>query len=381
MVSAEYADQASGGIGTHIYCLSRELARRGHEVHLVTSVRRPPAMPPAPGMTLHLIPFFSGLLVRNFFWTAASRLAMRKPELRRADIVHAHAPVCSLYPFVHKRSVPLATTFHTLFYKFREVPQVDRGGVLLARVGEFSDRLALNSSDVVMACSNSIRDEILQDGFPPDRLLVVPNGVPMEDYSTPRPEAELEDLRRRYRLPATERLILTVGVLIPRKGIDLLIEAVRRLDAVSPGVHGLIIVGDGPDRERLVQLSKDLEARVAFTGRIPLEDLKRMYQVADLFAMPSHYEGLPTVVLEALSSARPVVGSNIPSLHGLLEGCGRLVERTPEAFATAIEELLADDQRVRRMRAAALEAVRPYSWQRLAATVEKGYESAMAPGG
>jgi glycogen(starch) synthase len=377
MVSAEYPDEVSGGIATHIYYLSRELVRRGHDVHLVTSVRQGPAWAPAEGMKVHFIPFFQGLLVRNVLWTSASRVAVARLGFR-PDVVHAHAPMCSLYPLLHARRVPLVTTFHSLFYKFREVPGETRADILLARIGELSDRLSLSSSDMVMACSPSIHQEILQTRFPADRVVMIPNGVPMSDYATRRPEQELEDARRRFRLPAAKFLVLTVGALIPRKGIDILLGALRLLEARAPGRFGLLVVGDGPDRPALESLARPLADRVAFAGRVPLEDLRRLYQLSDIFAMPSHYEGLPTVVLEALATGLPVVGSDIPSLHGLLEACGRLVERTPEAFADAIGSLLADDDAVRRMREAAPRAAEPYSWERLAVSVERAYESAVA---
>jgi len=372
MVTAEYFDQASSGIGTHVYYLSRELARRGHDLHLVTSVQRPPAIPPAPGMRLHLIPFFQGFLLRNVLWTAAARAAVSRLPFR-PDVVHAHVPLCQAYPLVHRASVPLVSTFHTLFYNFRDVPQKDWRFVLHSRVGEMSDSVALAASDAVVACSESIRDEIVHLGFPRERVTLAPNGVPWEDYGIRPSDKEMEDLRRRYPLPKAKRVVLVVGDLVRRKGVDILLDAIRELDRKAPGTYGLVAVGAGPDRARLEGLCRGIEGLVTFTGRVSLEDLRRLYYAADLFAMPSYYEGLPTVVLEALSSGLPVIGADIPSMHGLLDRCGLLVERSPTAFADGIHRLLEDEAGLRRMRAAAREAAHPFSWSRLAADVERAY--------
>ncbi len=379
MVTAEYPDQESGGIGYHVYYLSRALARRGHEVHFVTSIRRPPAMEPPEGVQLHFIPFFRGLLLRNVLWTGAARATVaRLGSGGKPDIVHAHAPMCSAYPVVHDASIPLATTFHTLFQFFRQSPERDVGSLLTARTGEIVDRLSLRRSNVVIACSASIRDEIRASGFPGEEVVTVPNGVPWEDYRRDVPEAVLEDARRRYRFPERRSIVLSVGALIPRKGVDVLIAAMRTLEASNPGTYGLVIVGDGPDRARLEGLARDLEGIVSFASHVPLEDLRTIYHAVDLFAMPSYYEGLPTVVLEALASGLPVLGADIPSMRGLLDRCGLLVGRTPEAFAEGIARLREDPVEVRRMKSAAQEASAPYDWARLAEATERAYEDAIA---
>ena len=379
MVTAEYPDEASGGIGYHVYYLSRALAQRGHEVHLVTSVRRPPAMDPPSGVETHFVPFFQGLLVRNVLWTGAARLAVRKLAAAGApDIVHAHAPMCSAYPLVHDPAIPLATTFHSLFLSFRRIPEKNIGRILQSRVGEIVDRTSLVRSDVVIACNHSVKDEIAGSGFPLERVVVVPNGVALEEFGAEVPAEEISAVRRRYHFPDRTRIILSVGELVARKGVNVLIDAMRVLDRSHPDTFGLVIVGDGADRGQLEAAARDLEGTVVFAGRVPLAELRALYHAADLFAMPSYYEGLPTVVLEALASRLPVVGADIPAMQGLLDRCGLLVERSPEAFADGIARLLEDPARVNRMRAAAREAVAPFGWSRLAEATERAYEAAIA---
>ncbi len=382
MVTAEYVDQASGGIASHVYYLSRALARRGHEVDLVTSVRAPPAMDPPPGVRLRLIPFFQGLLLRNVLWTIGAKMAVRKLLGESApDIVHAHVPMCSAYPVIHDRSIPLATTFHSVFYYFREIPDRSTSRILQARTGEIIDRTSLARSDVVIACSDSVRNEILNTGFPGERVVVVPNGVPWEDFEATYPAEDLAEVRRRYRFPARKFTILSVGELVPRKGHDVLIDAMRELDRVAPGTYGLVIVGDGADRHRLAGMARELDGSVVLAGRVPLEDLRKIYQAVDLFAMPSYYEGLPTVVLEALSSGLQVIGADIPSMRGLLGQFGILVERDPRAYAEGISRLLANTQSTQRKKVGARKAAEKFSWSKLAEATERAYEDAIARAG
>jgi len=202
--------------------------------------------------------------------------------------------------------------------------------------------------------------------------------VALEEFGAEVPAEEISAVRRRYHFPDRTRIILSVGELVARKGVNVLIDAMRVLDRSHPDTFGLVIVGDGADRGQLEAAARDLEGTVVFAGRVPLAELRALYHAADLFAMPSYYEGLPTVVLEALASRLPVVGADIPAMQGLLDRCGLLVERSPEAFADGIARLLEDPARVNRMRAAAREAVAPFGWSRLAEATERAYEAAIA---
>ena len=140
--------------------------------------------------------------------------------------------------------------------------------------------------------------------------------------------------------PVGERdTILAIGRLAPQKRFDLLIRAFAETRA--PGAR-LVILGEGPERSSLEALARELrlEGRVTMPGYVP--DVGPWLRRARLFALSSHYEGLPAVVLEAMASGCPVVATDCflsaRTLVGGAEGCAVVAEATPAALARAIDD-------------------------------------------
>lgn len=135
-------------------------------------------------------------------------------------------------------------------------------------------------------------------------------------------------------------LVASVGALIPRKGHDIVIEAVSRL----PGVR-LQIAGEGPERGALQALIRRLgvEDRVRLLGAVPHPELPALLAAADVGALASSSEGLANAWVESLACGTPLVISDAGGAREVVTGpdIGRVVERTPQAFAAAIAELLA----------------------------------------
>jgi glycosyltransferase involved in cell wall biosynthesis len=206
------------------------------------------------------------------------------------------------------------------------------------------DAEAVRAADTVVSVSPSV-DLRLAGCVGPARRVRVPNGIDTVRFT---PADPLERARLRARLGAgpdadgTTPLLLSVGSLEPAKGTDDLLAAFCEVARARPGAR-LLLAGGGKPREvaRLRALARDLPG-VAFLG--PLPDVGWLYQAADLFLFPSHTEGLPLCVLEAMASGCPVVASDIPGNRVLLEGgAGSLVPvRAPAAMAQAALALLSD---------------------------------------
>jgi glycosyltransferase involved in cell wall biosynthesis len=177
----------------------------------------------------------------------------------------------------------------------------------------------------LLAVSENIRDElVLGYGIDPDRVRVVHNGVDSELFS---PSNRREELRQKYGW-ANCKVILYVGQLSPRKGLSVLIQAAY---AVAQQVKDIkvVIVGGIPRYQEastqdyvssLQQLSGDLGLgeMVQFLGSVPNVDLPNVYSAADVFVLPSFYEGLPKVMLEAMACEKPVVATNLPGISAIL---------------------------------------------------------------
>ena len=211
---------------------------------------------------------------------------------------------------------------------------------------------ALCHVDRVLCVSGGARQSHAEAGVPAERLCVVQNGIPRPG-SLALPN-EL-GIRRELGLPDAARLVLTVGRFTEQKGYDIYLDAAPAvLDAV-PDAH-LLWAGDGPLFE---PMRAEVEQR-GFAHRLHLlgrrSDVPALMAAADLFALPSRFEGLPLVVLEALAAGLPVVGTRVVGTEeAVLDGeTGRLVPpENADAFAAALVDALRDDDRRRRWAEAA----------------------------
>jgi glycosyltransferase involved in cell wall biosynthesis len=147
--------------------------------------------------------------------------------------------------------------------------------------------------------------------------------------------------------------ILAVGRLVPKKGFDTLLRAFAMLASRIPDLR-LVLIGDGPERDTLEALSRELgvESRVHMAGAGSQEDVREAMRRADCFALPCRVgddgdrDGIPVVLMEAMASGVPVVCGDLATIRELVvdDDCGRLVEPDqPEAVADEIERLMTDD--------------------------------------
>ncbi|MFM7060881.1 MAG: glycosyltransferase family 4 protein [Actinomycetes bacterium] len=209
--------------------------------------------------------------------------------------------------------------------------------------------------------------------------IVVPPGVDVDRFRPVADEAERAATRSALGLDPDRPLVVGVSRLVPRKGFDVLIEAVAGLD---PSVV-LAIAGAGRDAERLRRIAErhDLlrPGRVRFLGRIPFDDLVALYRVGDVFAAPCRdrwagleAEGFGIVFLEAAASGVPAIAGRSGGSHEAVRDgeTGLVVEpRDVTALRERIASLLADDRRRRAMGAAAR------AW----AVAECSYDARVAP--
>jgi glycosyltransferase involved in cell wall biosynthesis len=203
----------------------------------------------------------------------------------------------------------------------------------------------------------------------------------VEPYAPP-PQAELAALRARFDIPPSARVLLAAGRLSAEKGHAGLLDAFALLP--NPGGSGasrLIIVGDGPERLALERRSAQLrlDERVIFTGH--QESVAPFYALADLFVLPSHSEGSPNVLLEAMSAGLPIVTTNAGGAAELvLDGQSALVVpcRNPRAFSDAVARILEGHALAARLGAAAQIASKNYSPQNYAAAVIAIYREVLA---
>lgn len=189
-------------------------------------------------------------------------------------------------------------------------------------------------ADGLLAVSGAMRDDMVALGMPGDRIRVHHTGVDLERF------APVDRAAAKASIGVDGPLIISVGALIPRKGHDIVVEAMQHV----PGAT-LLIAGSGPEHAALEEVARHagVAARVRLLGSVPHADLPALIAAADVMALASSSEGLANAWVEALACGTPIV---ITAAGGAGEvvtaaSAGRVVARTPAAFAEGINDLLA----------------------------------------
>jgi len=245
------------------------------------------------------------------------------------------------------------------------------------------ERTLARSSDVLVAVSPEVRDELVEHGVAPaEKFAVIRLGIPLEERLGD-PTADV-DYRRLYGIPRDAFVIGWVGRMTGVKDTGAVLQIVRATR--ERGVDAVVcMVGDGPDREGLEQLAHDLGVARAsyFVGYQP--DVAGYYRLFDAFVLPSVNEGTPVSAIEALASGTPVVATRVGGVPDVVrDGVdGFLVE--PGELETAADRLatLAADPalRARFGEAGRSRVLERYSVARLVDDVDRLYRSLLAAKG
>ncbi|MEV4013571.1 glycosyltransferase [Nonomuraea angiospora] len=359
----------SGGQNVHVAELARALAGRGHTVVVHTrrsSERQPDSVTMAPGVTVQYVTAGPPVPVpkdelppylAEFTERLADRWAASPP-----DVVHAHFWMSGQAALQAADGVPVVQTFHALGTVKRRW-QGDADTSPAHRLD--TERAIGRRADAVLATCGDEVAELRAMGVPERRIAVVPCGV---DLSVFRPDGPVA--------PRTGgKLILSIGRLVPRKGVDTVIRALRRIPDAD-----LVIAGGREDDEEAVRLYElarayGLERRVHVIGSVPREHVPALMRSADVLVAVPWYEPFGMVAIEAMACGVPVVASAVGGHLDTVAGCGVLVPpRRPRALARALSDVL--DRPGRRAELAAAGALRArerYGWARVAELTEAVY--------
>ncbi len=195
---------------------------------------------------------------------------------------------------------------------------------------------AASKADGMITVCRALKDTLNDLDVPAERVTVLRNGVDLDLF---RPIDRLE-ARDKLGIDRESRILLSVGLLIDRKGHDIPIRALAELPHVQ-----LLIAGDGEKRGYLEELavSAGVADRVTFLGSVSHETLKFYFSAADALVLASSREGWANVLLESMACGTPVIASNVWGTPEVVtcSAAGVLMERrTPESFASAFRKLM-----------------------------------------
>lgn len=235
---------------------------------------------------------------------------------------------------------------------------------LKQRIYNEVDRLSLRSADLVVTVCQAFLPQLAGRGVRAEHVRVLHNsGVPQVVLSAD----ERDRLRSELGIGPTDSVALTIGRLSKEKGHSDLLKAIGVLGPVA-GSWKFVLAGDGPEREALWQLARNLHIEKKFVFAGFRADVVPLYSIADLLVLPSHIEGSSNVLLEAMMAGLPIVATRAGgNAEILVDGqSGILVDpKSPGYLARAIEKLIADRQTAAQLAAAAYErAVNEFSVSR-----------------
>lgn len=371
--------------GTFVWELAAALARDGVEVEVVAPheaglPRRERMGPVSVRRFVYVWPrrwqclAYGGGIPANLQGRWAARLQVplfllgfaleARRACRRADIVHCHWSPVGWVGLWAAGGRPVV-----LSVRGSDTNWLEKGlfGRLLGRVYH---RVA-----AVVGVSRAIVARLERLGVEPKKLHAVANGV------DPRfAPADSSAARQSLGLPAEGPLLLFVGLLAPVKGVDILLQALERLQGAR---WHCVVVGDGGLRAALEAQAAQagLKDRVRFVGARPSDEIPLWMNAADALVLPSRSEGRPNVVLEAQACALPVVATRVGGTPELVEDgdTGLLVDPDDvEGLAGGIERVLGDAALRRRLGEAARKSIasRGLTWEASAAQMHRVYRAA-----
>ena len=366
---------AVGGVETHVMRLSQELSKLGIEVEVLTTdlystvplvrIQRVTSTPYEESVTrvrgYPLLPLPQGLGI-------VSPSMLR--HLRDATIVHAHGyghfPTY-LTRFCGISNLPVVATTHS---------DAGRPSIRKTMFDIIVPRLSIRFAQKIIAISNHEKQVLIRRGVSSDRIVVIPNGIDVEEIDSKNPKSRKHDNRR--------TLMYSGRIDVEQKGLDILIEAFARLISVNPEIELVLMGPDWNDStRRLRQLASKLgiDEKVHFMGYLERKDYLKNLRSADIFVLPSRFEPFGIVLLEAIASSVPIVASNaggIPEIlgegkFGLLFNAGDV-----DSLVSQLQEALSNEDEAAKRAEAAKGSLNKYAWSRIAEATLRVYTEVLS---
>jgi len=351
------------GIGFYVYNLSKNLIKRGHEVSVLTrgglkyenycfediNVIKAPFLP--------LYPFH--VYIHGFFL----QKQFNKLE-NKFDLVHIHTP---LSPVINTE-LPIVGTIHTSVIGDAEHLETFNMDTLLWKLTtNFSSRhitqKLINKANIVTTVSSSVKDELIKY-YKRSSPLVVGNGVN---------ENVFHPVKQKNQDP----YVLYVARLDYRKGVLDLIETAKLIQDYD---IKMMVAGDGPLKKHFHnEIVKNNLAHVELLGHVSGKNLVNLYQNALMFVFPSLYEGLPTVLLEAMACGLPVIATEIPAHKDLIKNMKNgifIKPKSPEELAKKILILKENKDLRKKVGKNARKTIeKRFTWDKVSKNYERLYTS------
>jgi glycosyltransferase involved in cell wall biosynthesis len=355
-----------GGAEKRVYEISKRLVQQGHEVNWfgVKWWEEPSVVQDG----VHL---YGVCKVRNLYTKEGKRTIEEAfyfssrvfiPLLRKDfDIIDVsqfpYFPCFSAKIVSMLRRKPIVITWHEIWGDYWNEYLGYKG-----YLGELVERMTARLSDCNIAVSESTKRSLIRLGG--KNIYLIPNGIDLEEIQETPPAERGYD-------------ILFAGRLIKEKNVDKLISIIPQIKEDFPDVK-CGIIGDGPERKKLMKLVNDLDLRnnIEFLGFLQYEDVIAYMKSSDLFVLPSTREGFGIILLEAMAAGTPVlaVRSKHSAASDMLDGKNGLL-CDPDELKNSILNLLGDESLRRKLIKGGYEYSKEMGWDKITGKVLEVYEN------
>ena len=384
MVSDGYFPERVGGSYRYLSGLSRELVRRGHQVHvLVPKIEKPLSdIETIDGVAIHRFEYIRVLPLVSFLSQVINSRRMFKKILREVKpsmISFHHAlPSFGIVTIRAIKKMPKVFTFYGPWgeeYRTRVKTSLLSG--IYTKLMSFVERFVINRCRSILVLSEFSKGQLKEiHGVSPEKVSVIPGGLDIGFFSP----SDKTAARERLKIPEDSKILFTVRRLDPRMGLDVLLRAFKIVAAKVKGVR-LLIGGTGPSISVLIKLRDELGLTdlVDFLGHVSEADLPYYYRAADISVLPSRVlEGFGLMTIESLSCGTPVVGTPVGSTTEIL---GKFEEKllfkdsNADSMAEKIIDIFyGDDKDILYMSKKCRSFVEEnYNWSKIAQLVEEFY--------
>jgi phosphatidyl-myo-inositol alpha-mannosyltransferase len=358
-----YSFEVPGGVQSHVVDLAKALHKRGHEVDVLAPADEDTPLPDFVRSTGRSIGIpYNGSVARLSFGPVSYRRVRRWIRDHDFDVLHLHEPATPSLSLLALMIAdgPIVVTFHTSTNRSRTLSAFQP--VLRPFLEKITARIA------VSALARRVQVEHLGGD-----AVEIPNGVDVDFFAKAEP------------LPGYPREGGTVGFVgrftEPRKGMPILLDALRILTPDFPDLQ-LLVVGGGDQDELRRQAGPALKDRLVLLGQADDEVKARALRSVDVYCAPNTGgESFGMILTEAMSAGAAVVGSDLDAFRRVLDdGRAGVVFPVgdPSALAEALRGMLVSPQRRASYVAAARQRVLAYDWMELSGQVLRVYEQAIA---
>jgi phosphatidylinositol alpha-mannosyltransferase len=358
-----YSFDIPGGVQAHVADLAKVLIAMGHEVSVLAPGDEDGSFPDFVVPAGRSVPIpYNGSVARLSFGPVSYTRVHRWIRAGQFDVLHLHEPVAPSLSMLALMIAdgPIVATFHTANPRSRMLAAFQ--GILQPFLEKITGRIAVSE------LARQVQVEHL-DGD----AVIIPNGVDVSFFANAAPL---------FGYPRSGGTVGFVGRFDePRKGMDVLLEALRPLVVARPELE-LLVAGSGDDDELLSEAGAPLSGHIKLLGRVSDKEKARMLRSVDLYCAPNTGgESFGIILTEAMSAGTPVVASNLDAFRRVLDdgSAGALFPvGDSAALGSAIGALLDDRTRRKQLAARATEVVEAYDWPVVAARVVKVYETVIA---